>query len=56
MLSGGITKTPELAQIVADAFDVPVVIFAGAVEGTAWGAALMAKYRDGRIAGARADW
>jgi sugar (pentulose or hexulose) kinase len=56
VLSGGITKTPELAQIVADAFDVPVVIFAGAVEGTAWGAALMAKYRDGRIAGARDDW
>ena len=56
VLSGGITKTPELAQLVADAFHVPVVILAGAVEGTACGAALMAKFRDDRLAGKRADW
>jgi len=56
VLSGGITKTPELGQLVADAFHVPVVILAGATEGTAWGAALMAKYRDGRLAGKGIDW
>ncbi len=56
VLSGGITKTPELAQLVADAFHVPVVILAGATEGTAWGAALMAKFRDGKLAGKGGDW
>ena len=56
VLSGGITKTPELGQMVADAFHVPVVIFSGAAEGTAWGAALMAKFRDERLAGHRVDW
>jgi len=56
VLSGGITKTPELAHLVADAFHVPVVLLAGAAEGTAWGAALMAKFRDERLAGQNADW
>jgi sugar (pentulose or hexulose) kinase len=56
VLSGGITKTPELAQLVADAFHVPVVLLAGATEGTAWGAALMAKFRDERLAGKNGDW
>lgn len=56
VLSGGITKTPETAQFIADAFHVPVVILDGAAEGTAWGAALMAKFRDGRIAGQGGGW
>ncbi|MFM7207922.1 MAG: FGGY family carbohydrate kinase [Planctomycetaceae bacterium] len=56
VLSGGITKTPALGQLLADAFHVPVVILAGAAEGTAWGAALMAKFRDQRLAGGRGDW
>jgi sugar (pentulose or hexulose) kinase len=56
VLSGGITKTPALGQLLADAFHVPVVILAGAVEGTAWGAALMAKFRDGRLAGQGVGW
>ena len=56
VLSGGLTKTPELGQFLADAFHVPVVILAGATEGTAAGAALMAKYRDGRLAGRGGDW
>jgi sugar (pentulose or hexulose) kinase len=56
VLSGGITKTPELAQLVADAFHVPVVVLAGAVEGTAWGAALMAKFRDEKLAGKGGEW
>ena len=45
VLSGGLTKTPELAQIVADVFRTPVSLLASAEEGTAWGAALMAKFR-----------
>jgi len=56
VLSGGLTKTPELGQIVADAFDTPVTILDGAAEGTAWGAALMAKYRSLAIAGRAPDW
>jgi sugar (pentulose or hexulose) kinase len=56
VLSGGITKTPELGQLLADAFHVPVVILAGATEGTAWGAALMAKFRDERLAGKGGPW
>ena len=56
VLSGGLTKTPDLGQLLADAFHVPVVILAGAVEGTAWGAALMAKYRDERIHGTPTAW
>jgi sugar (pentulose or hexulose) kinase len=56
VLSGGITKTPELGQVVADAFNTPVVILAGAEEGTAWGAALLAKYRDRCRTGATESW
>lgn len=56
VLSGGITKTPELAQLLADAFRAPVTILAGAAEGTAWGAALMAKYRDRCLTGRQGDW
>ncbi|NBW85716.1 MAG: hypothetical protein EBR23_02525 [Planctomycetia bacterium] len=56
VLSGGITKTPELGQVVADAFNTPVVILAGAAEGTAWGAALVAKYRDRCRTGATQSW
>jgi len=56
VLSGGLTQTPALGQLVADAFRTPVVILEGATEGTAAGAALMAKYRDGRLAGKGGDW
>jgi sugar (pentulose or hexulose) kinase len=56
VLSGGITQTPELGQLVADVFRVPVVIMDGAAEGTAWGAALMARYRDETRAGRGGDW
>ena len=43
VLSGGLTKTPELGQVLADVFETPVKLLAGADEGCAWGAALMAK-------------
>jgi sugar (pentulose or hexulose) kinase len=56
ILSGGLVKTPQLGQLVADAFDTPVTILDGAQEGTARGAALMAKFRDEAIAGSPLDW
>jgi len=56
ILSGGLTKTPQLGQILADAFNTPVTILDGAAEGTAWGAALMAKYRSLALAGQAPDW
>jgi sugar (pentulose or hexulose) kinase len=45
VLSGGLTKTPELAQVVADVMRTKVTLLDSAEEGTAWGAALLAKYR-----------
>ena len=45
VLSGGLTKTPECGQIVADVFDTPVTLLESAQEGCAWGGALLAKYR-----------
>jgi sugar (pentulose or hexulose) kinase len=56
ILSGGLTKTPGLGQILADAFHTPVVLLDGATEGTAWGAALMAKFRTEALAGKAAAW
>ena len=44
VLTGGLTKTPGLAQILADVFDTPVTLLQSADEGTAWGAALLAKF------------
>lgn len=45
VLSGGLTKTPECGQILADAFNLPVRLLEGAEEGCSWGAAVLAKYR-----------
>jgi sugar (pentulose or hexulose) kinase len=56
ILSGGVTKTPELGQLLADAFDTPVTLLDGAAEGTAWGAALMAEYRRLALAGRAPEW
>jgi sugar (pentulose or hexulose) kinase len=56
VLSGGLAKTPALGQLLADVFNAPVVILDGAAEGTAWGAALMAKYRALTLAGRAPDW
>lgn len=44
-LSGGLTKTPECGQILADVFDTPTILLDAAEEGCCWGAAVMAKYR-----------
>lgn len=56
VLSGGLTKTPELGQILADVFETPVTLLDSAEEGTAWGAALLAKFRHRRLAGHSEDW
>jgi sugar (pentulose or hexulose) kinase len=45
VLTGGLSKTPECGQILADVFDVPVTLLASADEGSSWGAAVLAKYR-----------
>ena len=45
VLTGGLSKTPECGQILADVFDAPVALLASADEGCSWGAAVMAKYR-----------
>ncbi len=44
VLSGGLTRTPELAQIVADVMKAPVTLLPDASEGCAWGAALLARF------------
>jgi sugar (pentulose or hexulose) kinase len=56
VLSGGLVKTPALGQLVADAFHTPVVILAAASEGSGWGAALLAAYRDERLGGESRSW
>jgi sugar (pentulose or hexulose) kinase len=45
VLSGGLTKTPQLAQILADVLNTPVVLLPDSAEGCAWGAALLGNYR-----------
>ena len=45
ILSGGLTKTPEFGQILADVFCVPVRLLESSDEGTAWGAVVMAKFQ-----------
>jgi sugar (pentulose or hexulose) kinase len=56
VLSGGLVKTPALGQLVADAFRTPVAILDCGSEGSGFGAALLAAYRDGRRGGAAASW
>ena len=56
VLTGGLTKTPELGQVLADVFQTPVTLLDSADEGTAWGAALMARYRFDSIEGATTCW
>jgi sugar (pentulose or hexulose) kinase len=45
VLTGGLTKTPECGQILADVFHTPVTLLESAEEGCSWGAAVMAKFR-----------
>jgi len=56
VLTGGLTKTPECGQILADVFDLPVRLFESAEEGCSWGAAVMAQYRHRQALGDQRDW
>ncbi|MEM7456062.1 MAG: FGGY family carbohydrate kinase [Planctomycetota bacterium] len=56
VLSGGLTKTPQLAQVLADVFRTPVTLLESAEEGTAWGAAVMARYRHEALQGSEQGW
>jgi sugar (pentulose or hexulose) kinase len=56
ILSGGLTKTPQLGQVLADVFNTPVTMLESAEEGTAWGAALLAKFRHRKIEGDAETW
>lgn len=56
VLTGGLTKSPALAQILAEVFDAPVTLPASAEEGTAWGAALTAKFRHAKLGGSSQTW
>lgn len=56
VLTGGLTKTPELGQVLSDVFNTPVTLPESAEEGTAWGAALMAGYRYAIIEGETREW
>ena len=56
VLSGGLTKTPELGEVLANVFATKVTLLESAEEGCAWGAALMAKFRYEAIAGQNRQW
>jgi sugar (pentulose or hexulose) kinase len=56
VLSGGLCKTPELGQILANVFDTHVSLMDASDEGTAWGAAVLANYRYRVLNGDRANW
>ena len=56
VLTGGLSKTPECGQILADIFNSPVVLLHTADEGSSWGAALMAKYRHLCATAGAEDW
>jgi sugar (pentulose or hexulose) kinase len=56
VLSGGVTKTAGVGQILADGFNTPVSILDAAAEGTAYGAVLLAKYRRQTILGRAPEW
>ena len=56
VLSGGLVKTPALGQLVDDVFRTPVVILDCASEGSGWGAALMAAFRDRQLTGRTGTW
>jgi sugar (pentulose or hexulose) kinase len=54
ILSGGLVKTPQMGQVVADVFGLPVRLLEGAEEGCSWGAAVLAKYRWNKLEQANA--
>ncbi|MEO0529314.1 MAG: FGGY family carbohydrate kinase [Planctomycetota bacterium] len=56
VLTGGLARTPELGQLLADVMRAPVTVLPAADEGTAWGAAALAKHRWEHLNGTGEDW
>lgn len=56
VLTGGLARTPELGQLLANAMRTPVTLLPSADEGTAWGAATLAKHRWEHLSGTGEDW
>ena len=56
VLSGGLTRTPELGGVVADVFERPVELLESASEASAFGAALSGAYRWRKMRGDPPSW
>ncbi len=56
VLTGGLARTPETGQLIADTFGVPVSVPAGSSEGSALGAAFLARYRFEVLSGSQLLW
>ena len=56
VLAGGLARTPETGQILADVFRTPVSLLDSADEGTAWGGAVLARFLADRMEGDTRDW
>ncbi len=56
VLSGGLTRTPELGGVVADVFERPVELLECASEASAFGAALLGAYRWRKMQGDTTSW
>ena len=56
ILAGGLTQTPETGQILADVFNTDVRLLDSASEGSAWGAALLGRFRHLCQQGKAGDW
>lgn len=56
VLAGGLAKTPETGQILADVFRTPVTLLESAEEGTAWGSAVLAGFRHRVLQQSSQDW
>ena len=56
ILAGGLTQTPETGQILADVFNTDVRLLDSATEGSAWGAAMLGRFRHLCEQGGAGDW
>ena len=60
VLTGGLAKTPECAQILSDIFDTPTILLDNSHEGSAFGASLLAKFLHLKLSGknkeGKDDW
>ena len=56
ILTGGLTQTPETGQILADVFNTDVRLLDSATEGSAWGAAMLGRFRHLCQQGRAGEW